>query len=582
MSKTRFVLPLIFILLSVVSASAQANDNVTIKIMVVSKSLEIKAVPKFVLVVKKLDDAAFAERKVSTDMNGVASLSLQAGSYIVSAAAPLDFEDRAFMWEQRFEVRSTANVSVDLSNDNAKIVSSAPSTVAASPRRRVNEVGELFTKLRDGVVTIEGELGSATGFIVDEKGLVVTNHHVVAESNEIRVRFDKQTAVKARVLATDEDRDLTILQINLSAFPNAKVLKVAEANASEPVVLEGEQVFSIGSPLKQDKIITTGIVSKLDAKAIISDISFSYGNSGSPLFNSLGEVVGIVSFDLKGKNEFDPKGQNVAGLAGIVRVEECASLLEQARQAAATKGLPSAELMPNLPDGTFPVDTIRKAISAKDFPVKEYISDVKNYQIKFMTPVYKFYAIEKDRIDSLKEREKRNKASASADMFRDLNMYSEYAGELVPVVDVLALPETAPTSKSLLLSAATNLTIGYSTPFDFKYKADFYSMRLTCDGKEVTPLRRTKTEIDRQLQSYYKTKRRYTYAGIYSYPYELFAPGRCGEMKVQVFSEEDIEEPITTIVSGTAKNRIWTDFQEFRDRSRPLPPADQSVSNRPY
>jgi hypothetical protein len=119
----------------------------------------------------------------------------------------------------------------------------------------------------------------------------------------------------------------------------------------------------------------------------------------------------------------------------------------------------------------------------------------------------------------------------------------------------------------MLLSAATNLTIGYSTPFDLKYKADFYSMRLTCDGKEITPLRRSKTEIDRSLQNYYKTRTRYTYAGIYTYPYDLFAPGRCGEIKVQVFSEEDIEEPITTVVSDTVKNRIWSDFQDFRNQA---------------
>jgi hypothetical protein len=111
------------------------------------------------------------------------------------------------------------------------------------------------------------------------------------------------------------------------------------------------------------------------------------------------------------------------------------------------------------------------------------------------------------------------------------------------------------------------LTVGYSTPFDLKYKADFYSMRLTCDGKEITPLRRSKTEMDKPLQNYYKVKRRYTYAGIYSYPYELFAPGRCGEMKVQIFSEEDIEEPITTVVSDVVKNRVWSDFQDFRVKS---------------
>ena len=561
MSKTLFVLLLPLVPIFAGPLFAQTADNVTVKVTVVNRSLELKNVPKFGLVVRGTDDNASGDHKISTDVSGKATLTLSPGRYIVSSASPLVFEDKSYTWTQQFDVTLGSDITLELSSDNAVISSPTTASGAVPQRRRVSEAGELFKTLRDGVVTIEGELGSATGFIVDDKGLVVTNQHVIAESNEIRVRFDKQTAVKARVLAVDEERDLAVLQINLSAFPKSQVLRIGIAGPDGPSVVEGEQVFSIGSPLRQDKILTTGIVSKIDDKAIISDIAFSYGSAGSPLFNSVGEVVGITAFNLKDKDG--------GSLAGIIRIDQCADLLAKAREAAVNKNLPSAELMPNMPDGTFPVETIKTAISSKDFPVKQYISDIHNYEVKYMTPIFKFYTIEKDRIDSIKIREKRNKEKGgSADMFRDLRSYSEYAGELVPVVDILALPEITATPKSLALSVATGMTIGYSTPYALKYKADFYSMRLTCDGKEVAPLRRTKTEIDRPLQNYYKSRTRYTYAGVYSYPYELFAPGRCGELKLQIFSEEDIEEPITTIVSDTVKNRVWSDFQDFRSQAQ--------------
>lgn len=562
MSKTLFVLLLPVVVFLANGASGQTADNVKIKVTVVTKSLELRNVPKFALVVKGADSS----RTISTDVNGDASLVLPTGRYTVTAASPLVFEDKTYTWSRQFDVTPGSSITVELSSDNA--VMTAAASPSASQRRQVSAAGELFRTLRDGVVTIEGELGSATGFIVDDKGLVVTNQHVIAESNEIRVRFDNQTAVKARVLAVDVDRDIVVLQINLSAFPKSRVLKIATNAPDSPSVVEGEQVFSIGSPLRQDKILTTGIVSKLDDKAIISDIAFSYGSAGSPLFNSLGEVVGVTAFNLKDRDG--------GSLAGVIRIDECAELIAKARAAAANKNLPSAESMPNLPEGTFPVETIKSAISSKDFPVKQYISDIHNYEVKYMTPIFKFYTIEKDRIDSIKIREKRNKdKGGSADMFRDLRSYSEYAGELVPVVDILALPEVAATPKSLALSVATGMTVGYSTPYALKYKADFYSMRLTCNGQEVTPLRRAKTEIDRPLQNYYKTKLRYTYAGVYSYSYELFAPGRCGELKLQIFSEEDIEEPITTIVSDVVKNRVWSDFQDFRNQAatqKPIKP----------
>jgi hypothetical protein len=189
--------------------------------------------------------------------------------------------------------------------------------------------------------------------------------------------------------------------------------------------------------------------------------------------------------------------------------------------------------------------------------------------VRYMTPVYKFYMIEKDRIESLKAREKRNKDKGKIrtnEMFTDLRVWSEYAGDLAPAIDIAALPETAPTGKSLALSVVTNLTTGYSTPFDNRYKADFNQMKLLCDGKEVTPVRRTKVEIARDMQSYYKKKKRFTYAGVYTYPYEMFAPGRCSAMELHVFSEEDLETPIISQVTDTIKNRIWTDFQDYRTK----------------
>jgi hypothetical protein len=312
-------------------------------------------------------------------------------------------------------------------------------------------------------------------------------------------------------------------------------------------------------------------VSKIEPRSIISDISFGKGSAGGPLFNSVGEVVGITTFRVEEREGLKKDDVKDSDFAGIIRIEVAEPLIAKAREIVATKGTPSAELMPYLPDGLFPIETIKTSLTSPQFASSQYISDVKDYQVRYMTPVYKFYMIEKDRIESLKIRERRNKDKGKLDageMFKDLRVWKEYAGELAPGVDILALPETTATMKSMALSAITNMTVGYSTPLDHKYKADFSQMKLLCDGKEVTPIRRTKTEIARDLQNYYKTKKRYTYAGIYTYPYDVFAPGRCSEMVVHVFSEEDIETPIVSTVTDTIKNRIWNDFADFRSQAK--------------
>jgi hypothetical protein len=355
------------------------------------------------------------------------------------------------------------------------------------------------------------------------------------------------------------------LQVNLSACAACRVLKIAENKANEPIVVEGERVFAIGSPLYQDKILTSGIVSKVEPKAIISDVNINPGNSGGPLFNSLGEVVGLTTFGVQA-----PGGP---GIAGVVRIEQAEELLKKAREKAAELSAPQVVLTPNMPDGAFPVETIKSAVEVKKFQQKPYKDDIKNYQINYMTPVFKFYISEKDRLESERNRNKRNKekgAINTVDRYRDLRNWNEYAGELRPVVDILALPEVTASGKSMFLSAITAVASQgmIATPLDFKFKADFYQMRLLCDGTEVVPLKRRKVEFGAEMPSYYKVKTRYTYAGVYTYPFETFEPGRCAQLQLHIFSEENLETPIVTNVSPLTRQRIWDDFAGFREQTR--------------
>lgn len=568
-----FICLFVFAFIFSVSVSAQtAQENVTLKVTIVDKNLNLKNVPKFTLIVQKPDDASFTERRVATSFEGTAALFLPAGNYIVRTETPLSFEEKSFAWEQSFKVEDGKTATVELSNDNAKItaapVAGFSDSAPANNHRRISEEGELFKTLRDGVVTVEGELGYGTGFIIDDKGLILTNQHVVGKSNEVRVRFNKQTAVKARVLAEDPERDVAVLQVNLTVCPTCRVLKIAETKPNEPTVVEGERVFAIGSPLYQDKILTSGIASKVEPRAIISDVNINPGNSGGPLFNSVGEVIGLTTFGVQ--------AEGGPGIAGIVRIEEAATALKQAQEKVEPLSLPSAELMPNVPEGSFPVETIKTRLDVKKFIEKPYKDDIKNYQINYITPVFKFYTSEKERIRSEHERNKRNKdkgATDTIDRFRDLRNWNEYAGELRPVVDILALPEVTASGKSMFFSAITAVASEgmISTPLNYKFKADFYQMKLMCDGKEVTPIKRNKVEFGAQMPSYYKVKTRFTYAGVYSYPYETFEPGKCQQLQLQVFSEENIETPIVTNVELMTKERIWSDFAEYRTQTAVKP-----------
>jgi S1-C subfamily serine protease len=552
-------------LLLAVAASAQSASKVSVKVALVDRDLNVKPVPKQVLLVQRLGadgapDPSAPAQELTTSFDGTATLALAAGNYQLGARKPVEFDGKSYQWSAKFRVAEGQDTTVELSNDNATVTASA-SAPAAPGRRRVTEEAELFKQLRDGVVTVEGELGHGTGFIVDERGLILTNQHVVSNSKELRVQFDRTHKVRAVLVAEDRDRDVAVLWANLAPCASCKTLKIAEAKGDEPAVIEGERVFAIGSPLSQEKILTSGIVSKVERRAIISDVNINPGNSGGPLFNSLGEVIGLTTF---GENAgFGP------GVSGIVRIEEAAQLLAQAKESAKAKEMPSAELMPTVPEDAFPLDAIKSRLDVKKFEQKPYKAELGDYDVMMLTPVYKFYLSEKDRLEAVREREKRNKgegAQGTMDKYRNLRNWAEYAGELKPVVQILAIPEMKATGKSLLLGAILAAGAGMMTPPDMKFKADFYEMSLVCDGTAITPIQRGKSELVVPMPSYYKIKNRFTYAGIYTFPVDPFEPGKCKQLTLNVFSEENPTIPAKKILTPQMVQRVWMDFDGYRQR----------------
>jgi serine protease Do len=138
--------------------------------------------------------------------------------------------------------------------------------------------------------------GLGSGFIVSPDGLILTNAHVVSEGSEVTVRLTDKREFKAKVIGADTQTDVAVLKIDAHDLP---IVKIGNPNT----VRVGEWVVAIGSPYGFDNSVTAGIVS---AKArslpdgtyvpfIQTDVAVNPGNSGGPLFNMRGEVIGINS-----------------------------------------------------------------------------------------------------------------------------------------------------------------------------------------------------------------------------------------------------------------------------------------------
>jgi len=168
-------------------------------------------------------------------------------------------------------------------------------------------------------------LGS--GFIIDTSGIVVTNNHVIADSDEINVILNDGTKIKAEIVGVDKKTDLAVLK-----FKPSKPLVAVKFGDSDKLRL-GDWVVAIGNPFSLGGTVTAGIVSAKNRDIssgsydsyIQTDAAINRGNSGGPLFNLDGEVIGVNTLIIS------PSGGSI-GIGFAVPSKTVAGVVDQLRQ----------------------------------------------------------------------------------------------------------------------------------------------------------------------------------------------------------------------------------------------------------
>jgi S1-C subfamily serine protease len=180
-------------------------------------------------------------------------------------------------------------------------------TQAASPaafqQTRARSINETYRAAAPGVVHIDAasqtERAIGSGFVIDKAGHIVTNYHVVRGATSIRVSFSNNERIKTRVVGIDPSTDLAVLKVNVKS----RALRSLPLGNSDSVRV-GDQVIAIGNPFGLDRSVTAGIVSAVQRRieapnqlsiehVIQTDAALNHGNSGGPLLDAEGEVVGV-------------------------------------------------------------------------------------------------------------------------------------------------------------------------------------------------------------------------------------------------------------------------------------------------
>jgi S1-C subfamily serine protease len=173
-----------------------------------------------------------------------------------------------------------------------------------APDKGQSRAGKIYAQASPAVVSIRTDVGSGTGFLIDRKGTLVTNAHVVGSASRVVVKFGPDgRSIDGEVKGSDASSDLAVVTIDPGSAPrNAKPLQFADSRQ----IRVGDTAIAIGNPFGLDRTATEGIVSGIGRsikapngfsidEVIQTDAPINPGNSGGPLLDETGRVMGINS-----------------------------------------------------------------------------------------------------------------------------------------------------------------------------------------------------------------------------------------------------------------------------------------------
>jgi S1-C subfamily serine protease len=555
---------LVLLLLPEAGDAQPGTAPVRLRTVLILEDLSIRPVPQAAFWIVRGGDSLAVE----TNLEGFAELRLAPGTYEVRSASPVVYSGLEMVWRVPLQV-TEAGATLELTTRNATTAQGAPVGAIASraAQRRVSEEAVVFERVRSGVFTIRAEGGHGTGFLVDPAGLVMTNAHVLRTPGEVRVDLDRETRVRATVVRVDTIRDIAVLAIPMSRCAECVVLPLSRPASGEPVVITGERILAIGSPLNQTGIMTLGIVSRVEDRAIISDVNLNPGNSGGPMLNGAGEVVGV--------NSFGDMTRRGPGISGAVLITYAAPVLDEARGAmlAGHVRVPSDSLLPRLPGDAYPIDVLRTIARQRNYDLRPYSGRSGEFEYLIMTPPTMAWRSAQNE-NALLERRRRREARAAVgeservDPIQNWYGWDEYVGERKQAVVINVMPRIGETRGSGWANALGAIAAGMSGQMyvgrhEYEFKGDVQRVRLLRDGVELVPVDMNRSPAILDFESYRASGRDFAYQAIYVYRPEDFAPtdnGRHSEYRLVVENLSNPERPVEMRLHPRTIQAIWQDF----------------------
>jgi len=537
------------------------NITVRLRAAVVGSDLTVRALPQLdLLIISPRGDTT----RVSTDLEGRVERSFKPGVYRVESVQAYEMNGSKYRWGLYETFQKDAGT-IELTQKNATIEtvtvaisgptqaqkdSAAKDSIAKAMKSRSEK--QLFEDYKPGLFTVYGSQ-RGTGFLADSSGLVLTNAHLIDGVDEVRVLVDSNTKVYARKLVVDPAHDLAVLAIPVRRCAKCVALPMYDS-AKTTLPTAGDRVLALGSPFNRAGVLSTGIVSNADQQSITSEVSLGFLNTGGPLLNTDGFVVGL--------NAYRPPVSLGAGrISSSVAAPVLASALARAKDSVTAAHFKPVtdSLLPVVPREPFPSEPIA-AVSGlgATLDLRNYRAEAGPFRVFMMTPQVMAWR-ETQATKALADRKRSDPKKAGSwtmvDPIEGWRDWSDYLGERRAVV-------------------IFNVTSD-KTAFPF-YEADklqsiddgnFKDMKIYRDGVEIVPVEKVRIPAMLNADQTRAAGKNVGMQGIYVYRIEDFAPRAVGTTATYTMTIMDAGkagQPYKVTLLAGSVEQMWKDFTAYR------------------
>ena len=435
---------------------------------------------------------------------------------------PVAFEGNTYEWSQRIDIVAGRDATLELTADNASIDTATAAAISAT--RSDTDPSLLASQWQDAVVGLWTPTQHASGFVVDARGLIVTNQRAVGIATSAEAQFTPDIKVKATVLASDPTRDVAILWVNPSVVASLPPLPLG-CSQTRPSVANGQELYTLGAQTTGQKRLTLGGVTGVGPRLLLSDLTVVRASAGGPVFTA-GGLIGFTTLD-----DRDPDGRSNAR---VVRIDQACEVLASAEKKMTEAVPPDATHLPLDPQRLIAPGALSAAVKNRAGSLSPYPMSTTDFDIAFITPVHVYGTKDQVRRPVM-----------------DFGNWSEYMADYPRVLLVRVTPKIVEGLWARVARGAA-MTQGISLPPMKRAKSGFSRMRVFCGDTEVTPIHPFMVE-----QRISETEA--IYEGLYVFEPASLGP-QCGTVKLTVYSEDEPDNGDTRVVDPKVLRQIMRDF----------------------